>query len=113
MTRKPPRQAPISYRPPQGLRDEFRTRVQTSGLSTNAYITAAVFGHAPPRSARRSALDQKMTAMLLSQAARISDRLDEAARQTGGAGATPLLSECRDALAEIRTCLMLALGRDG
>ena len=35
------RDAPISYRPPADLADEFRRRVEASGLPVNAYITRA------------------------------------------------------------------------
>lgn len=106
------RPAPISYRPPQGLSADFRARVQNSGLPVNAFITAAIFGQSAPRSSRRSPLDQKMVAMLLSQAARISSRLEQVVPPGSDTGQTVLLQECRDALTEIRGCLMQALGRD-
>lgn len=106
------RPAPISYRPPQGLSADFRARVQNSGLSVNAFITAAVFGQSAPRSSRNAPLDQKLVAMLLSQAARISSRLEQAVPPNGDSARTAVLKECRDELAEIRGCLMQALGRD-
>ncbi|MFZ3287770.1 MAG: hypothetical protein WA191_13095 [Telluria sp.] len=93
------------------MREEFRARVQNSGLSVNAYITAAVFGQAAPRSPRAPPLDQKMVATLLFQAARISDRLEVGAQRPSGADDALSLQECRAELAEIRSCLMLALGR--
>ncbi|MGO4809414.1 hypothetical protein AB4156_07405 [Cupriavidus sp. 2MCAB6] len=106
------REAPISYRPPQGLAAEFRARVRDSGMSINAFITAAVFGHQPLRAARRSPLDDKTAATLLAQVARINDRLNEVASREPPADKTmPVLAECNEALAEIRTCLMLVLGR--
>jgi hypothetical protein len=52
------RDAPVSYRPPADLRDEFRRRVETSGLSANAYITRAIFNAAIPRATRRPAVGQ-------------------------------------------------------
>jgi len=110
--RKRKREAPISYRPPKGLSEEFRARVRDSGLSINAYITLSVFGQAAPRSPRRPPLDQKLAAMLLSQAARLNSRLDEAAPASGDTNRAALLAECRSELAEIRGYLMLALGRD-
>ena len=113
MTRsKKKRDAPISYRPPERLRDEFHARVQNSGQSVNGYITDAIFGRTAPRSKRVSPLDQKMIAMLLSQAARINDRLEQAGRSSTDSGPSLILQECRDDLAEIRSYLMLALGRD-
>ena len=105
------RKAPVSYRPPEKLRDEFHARVLKSGLSINAFITAAVFEAEAPRARRRSSLDQKMAAMLLSQAARIGDRLGEPLPGSPVAHATAL-RECRDELSEIRTCLMHLLGRE-
>lgn len=109
--RKKKRAAPISFRPPEGMREEFRARVQNSGLSVNAYITAAVFGQAAPRAPRPPPLDQKMVAKLLSQAARISDRLEIGVQRSSDAEDALSLQECRAELAEIRSCLMLALGR--
>lgn len=105
------REAPISYRPPKELSEEFRARVQNSGLSINAYITASVFGQAAPRSPRSAPLEQKMLAMLLSQAARVSGRLDDVAGQSADPEHALILAECRHELAEIRGALMLALGR--
>ncbi|MDD2003612.1 hypothetical protein NLY39_03565 [Pseudomonas sp. KHPS1] len=110
--RKTKRPAPISYRPPERLREEFHTRVRNSRQSVNAFITEAVFGQAAPRSRPMSSLDQKMVAMLLSQAARINDRLEQACKSSVDGNHSPLLQECRDELAEIRSYLMLVLGRE-
>ena len=110
MTRRKKREAPISYRPPTGLSAAFRERVLNSGLSINAYITQSVFGQAARRSSRVAPVDQKMVAQLLSQSAKISDRL-EIVSQHNPASHETLLEECRSELAEIRTCLMVALGR--
>lgn len=105
------RPAPISYRPPERLRDEFHLRVTNSGQSINAFITESVFGHTAPRARPLSPLDQKMAAMLLSQSARINDRLAQACGEPHDSHLEQLLQECRDELAEIRSYLMLALGR--
>ena len=110
MTRRKKREAPISYRPPTGLSGAFRERVLHSGLSINAYITQSVFGQAAGRAQRVMPVDQKMVAQLLSQSARISDRL-ETVSQHHPASHETLLEECRSELAEIRTCLMVVLGR--
>ncbi len=86
-----------------------------SGLTVNAFITRAVFGLAAPRARRASPLDQQMAAMLLSQAARISDRLGQFNGVAGGvaeAAQDDLLKACHDELSAIRTCLMAALGRE-
>lgn len=106
------RPAPISYRPPERLREEFHTRVRNSGQSANAFITAAIFGQMAPRARARSPLTQRLAAMLLSQAARINDRLEQGSGSTSDAQHEQLLQECRDELAEIRSYLMLVLGRD-
>lgn len=87
-------------------------RVQGSGQSINAFITEAVFGQAAPRARPISSLDRKLAAMLLSQAARINDRLEQACRAPAEGNHNLLLQECRDELAEIRSYLMLALGRE-
>ena len=113
---RPKREAPISYRPPERLREEFYTRVLNSGLPVSAFITAAVFGREAPRARRLPPLEQQMLTQLLSQSARISDGLRAAPQRppptAEAAAQAALLKECRDELAEIRTCLMNILGRD-
>ncbi|MFZ6769810.1 hypothetical protein ACO0LM_22380 [Undibacterium sp. Di26W] len=104
------REAPISYRPPESLRDEFRARVENSGLSINAFITAAIFNQAAPHARRHSPLDEQAAAMLLVQAGRINDRL-RTLEDSGGLAQTTELNACRDELIEIRSCLMAVLGR--
>jgi hypothetical protein len=105
------REAPVSYRPPAAKREEFASRVASSGLPVNAFITAAIFGKAAPRSRRKSALGAEDAAKLMAQAGRVSDRLNrlqDMPVQLHGA----LLEACRDELVEIRTCLLHLLGRD-
>lgn len=87
-------------------------RVTNSGQSINAFITEAVFGQELPRARPISSLERKLAAMLLSQAARINDRLAQACGELDDGHLEQLLLECRDELAEIRSYLMLALGRD-
>jgi len=36
------REAPISYRPPAALREEFFARVEKSGLSASGFITKSI-----------------------------------------------------------------------
>lgn len=110
MTRRQKREAPISYRPPTGLSVAFRERVLNSGLSINAYITQSVFGQEAPRVRRATSVDQKMLASLLSQSAKINGHLETISHHNPTSHET-MLAECRTELAEIRTCLMLALGR--
>ena len=43
------RPSPISYRPPESLREAFKARVEQSGLSQSGFITKAVFGDDIPK----------------------------------------------------------------
>lgn len=108
------REAPISYRPPEALREEFRARVEQSGLSVNAFITQSVFGSAPPRPSRRSPrhslLDQRVLARLLGEAARLRTSLETL--PVDGERQALLHEEAAAALQDIRTLLMQALGRE-
>lgn len=109
MTEKRKREAPISYRPPEALREEFRARVETSGLSVNAFITQAVLGSVPPRQARRPAASQRDIARLLAQTADVHNLLREVS--AGSDADTALLEEAVSALREIRAACLQALGR--
>ncbi len=72
---KKKRPAPLSYRPPASLQDEFDIRVSKSGLSVSAYITKCIFNQAPPRQSKRPAAEYKLLAKLLGEAAKIHDDL--------------------------------------
>lgn len=109
MTEKKKRDAPISYRPPEALREEFRTRVEKSGLSVSAFITQAIFESDAPRQVRRAPIEQQQVARLLSEAARLHDCLRELGHTDGTDPA--LLEEAVRDLHEIRTALLSALGR--
>ena len=105
------RAAPISYRPPQGLRDEFMERVQKSGLSTSAFITHAVFNLAPPRQSRRPPLEEKLLARLLNEAAKIHGDL----QQIPSCDSEDIQAQIEAATEEltlIRTALLKAMGRN-
>lgn len=108
---KPKRIAPVSYRPPERLREEFHTRVRNSGLPVNAFITAAVFGQAAPKSRRAPPLDQQTATALLAQAARMTDQLRVMAGSTDDPGHAALIAGCRDELVEIRNILLALYGR--
>ncbi|QYZ67853.1 MAG: hypothetical protein HPY30_00865 [Gammaproteobacteria bacterium (ex Lamellibrachia satsuma)] len=108
---KDKRSAPISYRPPAALREEFKLRVEKSGLSTSAFITKAVFDARPPRQSRRPALEQKLLARLLGEAAKIRSELHEIALSGGSNGSTLLIDRAVDELTEIRAALLKAMGR--
>lgn len=119
MTEKKNRESPISYRPPQALRDEFRARVEKSGLSVSAFITQAIFDAPPPRQARRPVPGQGDIARLLAETALVGDQL-RALRIAAAATTTAddddsqqaaALDEALAALREIRAACLLALGR--
>jgi hypothetical protein len=107
------REAPISYRPPKDLRDEFHSHVQKSGLSTTAFITKAVFNEAPPRQSRRPSIEEKLLARLLNEAVKIHHELHENS-QAGcdTASNTQLMEEAVQALTEIRAALLKGMGRN-
>jgi len=109
MTEKKKRDAPISYRPPEALREEFRARVERSGLSVSAYITQSIFESEAPRQVRRAPIEQQQVARLLSEIARLHDCLRELGRSDGVDPA--LLDEAVRDLHEIRAALLSALGR--
>ena len=104
------RAAPISYRPPASLRDEFHTRVERSGLPVNAFITHAVFDSMPPRSTRRPPIEKQMLAQLLAEAASIRDRLDELAAGEHG-GSADIVGTALDDLAVMRAALLKMMER--
>lgn len=101
------REAPISYRPPQDLRAQFRARVEASGLSVNAFITAAIFGDAAPGPARRASASHADVARLLAETALLSARLENLAGDPDAA----LLAEAVQDLHDIRAACLKALGR--
>lgn len=106
------RDAPISYRPPAKLRDEFYRRIEASGLPVNAYITKALFDLPTPRGTRRPPIEKEMLALLLARSAAIRDTLDSAARVDGDEAHTgnALKAACEE-LAVIRAALMKLMER--
>ena len=106
------RDAPVSYRPPAKLRDEFYRRVEASGLPVNAYITKALFALATPRGTRHPPVEKEMMALLLARSAAIRDALDGAARVADGdSRAADALQTACDELAVIRAALMKMMER--
>ena len=107
------RDAPISYRPPADLADEFRQRVEQSGLSVNAYITRALFGADAPRSARTQHLEKRMLAHLLGNSAAIRDALDAAGRVAGDdVRAAAAIDRAHDELSVIRAAILKLMERE-
>ncbi len=104
------REAPISYRPPKGLRQEFHARVKKSGLSTSAFITKAVLATDPPRQSRRPPMEAELLARLLAQAAKIRDELHQISL-AGSDDNAPGIAASFDELTEIRAALLKASGR--
>ncbi|NKB56920.1 MAG: hypothetical protein GKS00_11345 [Alphaproteobacteria bacterium] len=104
ISKKRPR--PYSYRPPEARRAEFEDLVSKSGLSFNAFITEAIFG----RNRHRPA-EIKLLACILGQCAAIADQL-RSIRSSGLAdNHTPLLESIDARLKEIRSALLLLMGR--
>lgn len=106
MTEKTPehnkREAPISYRPPQALRDEFHVRVKRSGLSTSGFITTQIFNGAAPRQSRRPAPEAQELVRILTILAAVTDDIKD------GTADSP---ETFDKLAVARNTVMDILGR--
>ena len=97
------RDAPISYRPPKALREEFYRRFEESGLSMNAFITQCVLGG----KSRRAQSERFLLARLLQVAASIADRLHAMLPVV----AEPALKAALDDLAQIRAALLALMGR--
>ena len=104
------RGAPFSYRPTVAQRDAVVAAWKASGFSFSAFVTASILGKVVSHARRVSPIDHKMAAMLLSQAARIADRLGEA--KPGCPVHAGLLQEARAELVEIRAALLVLLGRE-
>jgi hypothetical protein len=106
------RPAPISYRPPATLRDEFDLRVSKSGLSISAYITKCVFNQAPPRQSKRPAAEYKLLAKLLGEAAKIHDDLLAIKQsQTMDNEDQAIFEAALNDLTEIRAAILKSMGR--
>jgi hypothetical protein len=105
MTEKTKREAPISYRPPEHLREEFHARAEKSGLSVSGFITASIFGGQVPRQSRRPPFEKQELARILAECIRLRGALEAAG------GDEALLAEAVGALTEIRNTLLAAQGR--
>lgn len=97
------RPAPIPYRPPKGRTEELRALVAASGLSTNAFITACVFGRLRQRSTTQ------LLSEILDRTAQIADLLHELS--IADAANAEALEVTQDELSELRAALLLAMGR--
>lgn len=100
----------ISYRPPVDHADEIRARIARSGLTTNAFITAALLGPNAPQGARRHSVDTAEVTRLLASTAILADRLRALSTQADAADAEALRAALGE-LSEIRNAAFLALGR--
>lgn len=110
---KQKRPAPISYRPPADLAEEFRRRVEASGLSVNAYISKAVFDLPIPRGTRRPAVEKQMLGKLLGRSGAIRDALDNASRIAGDdIRLAAAIEAAHDELTVIRAAIMKMMERE-
>lgn len=106
---KTKREAPISYRPPKGLRDEFAQRVERSGLSINAYITKAIFAEAAPRSRRQPSERELDMTRILAPGADIQAFFAFVEKHcTEDPEIITEIEKARDALSEIRSAVFRA-----
>ena len=105
------REAPISYRPPKHLRDEFYSRVQKSGLSTSAFLTKAIFNQTQPRQSRRPSIETKLLAKILGEAAKIHGDLQELSTSENE-DIQAEIGSALDELSVIRAALLKGLGRN-
>ena len=105
------REAPISYRPPAELREEFHARVEKSGLSTSGFITKSVFGQGSPRQVRRPPVEKQLLARLLAQAAALRDQLRVLEQREDGADHAALIAHAAEELTVIRAALLKAMER--
>lgn len=105
------RPAPISYRPPKAMREEFARRVAVSGMTANAFITQSIFERDPPRQVRRAPVNTAEIARLVGECARLRDRLEAIEANGAGEEMEALVAEAILHLTEIRTACFEALGR--
>ncbi|RCK43660.1 hypothetical protein TH25_21145 [Thalassospira profundimaris] len=106
------REAPISYRPPQALREEFYVRADKSGLSVSGFITACVFGQGEGRSRRKPSIERRELVQLLATCAAIRDqlsRLEDMAQDS--ADVQVAFEDMHRQLGEMRAACFKALGR--
>jgi len=106
------REAPISYRPPEALKNEFHRRVEKSGLSTSAFITKSIFDLEQPRQARRPAIEKQQLARLMIDLAIIREQLSEISEAEGAnQKQSQKLEKMLAELSEIRNSILFADGR--
>ena len=84
--------------------------MRNSGLSTNSFITRAVFSGQAPRAKPKPRIDGTTAATLLAHAAAITDRL--AALDDDTPERNEAIRGCCEELLLIRTFLMQLSGRD-
>ncbi|MCW8966559.1 MAG: hypothetical protein OQK82_07730 [Candidatus Pacearchaeota archaeon] len=106
------REAPISYRPPVELKDEFYRRVDKSGLSTSAFITKSVFDQQPPRQSRRPTVEKKQLARLMINLAAIRDQLAKLQGKEGKNSNHEEIAQIMNELSEIRNAILYTSGRN-
>lgn len=104
MTKETKRRAPISYRPPTQLQEEFTARVERSGLSQNAFITKAIFNDHAARGTRHATPQEKDIVRLLSKCAALKSTLDNIEDQS-------IVEQTYAELDELRAACFKLLGR--
>lgn len=106
------RKPPISYRPPEALREEFYVRADKSGLSISGFITACVFGQDASRSRRKPSVERRELVQLLATCAAIRDQLSRLEDIAGDSSESrAAFEDMHRQLGEMRAACFKALGR--
>lgn len=89
---------------------EDRRRIAASGMTTNAFMTAAILGRDAPHATPRRAVDVAEVTRLLAMTAMLADRLRDLSSRAERPEADAVKAALLE-LSEIRTAAFLALGR--
>ncbi len=107
---KKQRRVVFSYRLPADQVDEIKRRIAASGMTKNAFMTAAILGKDAPHATPRRAVDVAEVSRLLAMTAMLADRLRELSARPDCPAADDVRAALSE-LSEIRTAAFLALGR--
>ncbi|MHA6266352.1 plasmid mobilization protein [Aliiroseovarius sp. CAU 1755] len=83
-----------------------------AGLPVSALIRHAVLNQPPPRKSRTPPLDRKTAAQLLGQIGELATALRDASQVSDGACNAAVIEAAHRDLADMRTALFEALGRE-
>lgn len=89
----------------------IQQQAERAGVSVASLIRFAVLGQEPPRASRRPSVNHEAAAQLLGRLGQCTAALREASQTDNPAVNTALIEAAHRDLAEMRTALFLALGR--